>query len=357
MTEYKAKLRLVTDSLRKDNGVFRASSSDEYNATWIRDNFWINLSYLKDSPEKYLQCCHTHLDFLMLYEKSYDHKLSWLIADTDVHSKNKQSRFIHPKVNFDGTEIKGLQWQFLQLDTLAYYVLMMWYGHKSYLEVFRTTEDRDIIQLVLRVIEALDICNKEYAHSWEEETSIFTSNLGLCMRALEVGYDMGFDINMEELRRIRRKFYGQFPVERNGRECDLTMLFLTAIGGIIKPVDIQNIIDNVNESLLGEYGVKRYRGDVYKPFDKTKHCIDNKQPCNGEMQWCMGLAYLAVAYIKIGQQDKAKELLDKLVDKYSDGKIPEGVNHVGDPCYNTPLGWSCAITSIAISMLGTYCYE
>lgn len=351
-TEFQQNLKTTIETLRQENGTFRASHSEEYNATWIRDNFWNNLSYLNHEPEKYLQCCHTHLDFLKLYEFNYDHKLAWLIREPDVYGE-RSKRFIHPKVNFDGTEIEGLQWQFLQLDTLAYYLLMFWYGVKNGLEVFRDKKDKYVVQLLIKIIEKLDICNKVYAHSWEEETAIFTSNLGLCMRALEVSYEMGFEVSTEELRRIRRKFYGQFPLERHGRECDLTLLFLTVIDGILKPIDTIDTIQQVSKNLYGEFGIKRYCGDIYKPFVREYHCCDWKQPCKEEMQWPMGYGYIAIAYAKMGEKEIAKHYIEKLYKAYPNGQVPEGVNEKGEQCVNSPLCWSCSMTSLAIDALNS----
>lgn len=350
--KYQELLQKNIEELRQENGTYRASWSEEYNATWIRDNFWCNMSNLHHNKEKYIQTAQTHLDFLKKYETEYDHKISWLIKDNNVQGKlENMRRFIHPKVNFDGTEIEGMKWNFIQLDTLPYYILMMYYGWKNGMEIFRDKEDREMIQLVIKVIEAMDICNRDFGSAWEEECSQFTSNIGLCMRALEAGYEMGFDINQEELRKIRRKFWGMFPLERHGRTCDLTLLFLCAIDGVLKPVDIDNVMENVAKELHRDYFCCRYSGDKYKPFDRTMDCNDHRQPCKGEMQWCMSAGYLAITCCKINNNSSAKHYIDKLVELYPDGLIPEGINEKGEPCVNSPLCWSMAMASLGIDAI------
>lgn len=329
------------DSLRQPNGVFRASWSEHYNATWIRDNYWNAQPYLYMNPEKYMQTCHTHIDFLKKWENEYDGKLSWMIRDPNF--EGNEHRFIHPKVNFDGSEIDGLKWQFLQIDTLAYILLLLYGGQKRHLQVFRDNSDREIVQLLLRALEGLDFCNKVFAHSWEEELGIFTSNLGLIMRALEGSYEMGLKTNSEVLRKTRRKFYGQFPYERTGRDWDLTLLFLCAIDKLLEPIDVSGIIQGVEGNLVRERGVLRYVGDIYKPFSHGK--------CENEMEWCMGFGYLAIAHTKLGNREKALGYLEKLMEMYPKGRIPEGVNHLGVPCDNTPLAWSISITLLAIQNL------
>lgn len=338
---YANKLFKVLYSLRQPNGVFRASSSEHYNATWIRDNYWNSQPYLITNLEKYLQTCHTHIDFLHLWENGYDNKISWLIKNPDL--KGREYCFIQPKVNFDGTEIDGLNWQFLQIDTLAYILLLLYQGHSKNLEVFRNESDKAIVQLLITALEGLDFCNVTFAHSWEEELGIFTSNLGLIMRALECAYEMGFNIDSEVLRKTRRKFYGQFPFERTGRDWDLTLLFLASIDDILKPVDTNNILNGIETNLLREYGVIRYKEDIYKPF--------NKITCDTEMEWCMGLAYLSLINFKQGNHSKGLHYLNSLIDRYPDGNIPEGVNCYGEPCDNTPLAWSVAITLLATQEL------
>lgn len=341
--QYQFNLINVLEDLRQENGVFRASSSKHYNATWIRDNYWNSQPYLNLDPMKYLQTCQTHIDFLLKWENEYDNKISWLIKDPDL--TGREHRFIHPKVNFDGSEIKGLKWQFLQIDTLAYFILMFFNGYINGLPVFRNSEDREIVQLLITALEGLDFCNKNYAHSWEEELGIFTSNLGLITRALEVAYDMGFQVNREILRKARRKFYGQFPYERTGRDWDLTLLFLGAVDGILKPIDIDEIVEGIEGNILKNHGVIRYKNDIYKPFSNVN--IKPKE----EMQWCMGLSYLSIIHTKRRNIEKGKYYLDLLLNKYPDGIIPEGVNEKGEPCDNTPLAWSVSMTLLAIQAL------
>lgn len=339
--DYRNKLFSVLDSLRQPNGVFRASQSEEYNATWIRDNYWCNLSYLDLYPQKYLQTCRTHLDFLHKWEREYDNKISWLIKDTELYKQ--PSRFIQPKVNFDGSEIKGLQWNFLQADTLAYLVLMMYYGYKNNMNVFRNQDDIKVFQILIDATLVLKLYDKEMGASWEEELACFTSNIGLILRALECAYEMGFDVDYTEITKYRLKFYSQFPYERTGRDWDLTLLFLCATDGILKPIDVEQVLKGIHTNLEREYGVIRYNNDIYKPFRNST--------CNNEMQWQMGFGYLALIYGKCNNKKVCKDYIDKLMNKYTDGNIPEGCNELGESCYNVPLAWSVSMCIQAINTL------
>ena len=330
----------ILDKLRKENGVFRASASEAYNATWIRDNYWCNRAYLKKYPEKYLQTCQTHLDFLLKWEREYDNKISWIEKDPDLY--RQPSRFIHPKVNFDGSEIEGLEWQFLQLDTIPYLILMMYHAQEAGLNPFTSLEDRVVVQKLINALEAIGYWENDMAHSWEEERAIFTSNLGLCIRAIEASYEMGFEINHSKLRKARLKFWEQFPFERDGRDWDLSLLFICAIDGLLKPVDIEEIVFGVQMELEREHGVIRYKGDEYKPFSQE---VD----CPTEMEWQMGFGYLAYIYASLGYKEVANVYLDKL--KVWGANIPEGTNDKGQPCLNSPLAWSVAMAASAQNLL------
>lgn len=342
--QYKEILMGKLNMMRKDNGVFRAALSTHYDACWIRDNYWCNMSYLEEYPELYLQTCHTHLDFLHMYENDYDHKLSWLLKDPDVGHWNNY-RYIHPKVNFDGTEIEGMAWNTLQLDSFpAYYLLMIYQGWKKGLSVFRNDEDKKVVQLCVKILEKLDISNRELCHSWEEINRVFTSNLGLCIKVLEGCYEMGFDVDREELKKIRSKFNDQFPFECKDRDWDFTLLFICVLDDFLSPIQIEDIVQGVTVNLEREHGVIRYINDVYKPFNDGIECRE-------EMQWKMAFGYLSIIYSKMGMTDVAKQYLDKIVMDYPDGDIPEGVNELNQDCYNKNLAWSISMTIQAINKL------
>ncbi|MGL5690749.1 MAG: hypothetical protein ACRDD8_07995, partial [Bacteroidales bacterium] len=315
--------------------------SEHYNATWLRDNYWCNMAYLNNDIEKYMQTCRTHINFLHKWENEYDSKISWLSKDTDVHKM--PSRFIHPKVNFDGSEIKGLDWQFLQADSLFYIIIMLYNGWKYDSGIIANLEDRNVVQKLVDAIMKLDIPKKNLAHSWEEELACFTSNLGLGIKAINCAYEMGFEINHNVLKEYRLKFYSQFPYERSGREWDLTLLFLCVIDGILEKADIEEVLKGVHLNLEREYGVIRYKDDIYKPFESIS--------CDTEMEWQMGFGYMALIYGRMGNKNMAMYYIDKLISRYPNGRIPEGTNNIGLYCDNTPLAWSVAMCIQAIDIL------
>ena len=96
----------------------------------------------------------------------------------------------------------------------------------------------------------------------------------------------------------------------------------------------------------------RFRGDVYRPCDRSLNCNDWRQPCDGEMEWCMSGGYLAIIFAKQGDLNMAKHYIEKLIDMFPDGAIPEGIcGGTLTPCVNTPLCWSMAMASLGIDAI------
>ena len=351
---YQQKLLNIIDGMRRENGTYIAAPSEDYkNWTWIRDGFYINLSNLYHDFGKYTQMCHTYFDFLKKYEYDYGNKLTWLAKNKDFHSNIENMRhFVHPRVHPDGSE-NDQNWAFNQGDTLAYYILTIWYAYREIgEEIFRDSEDKRMLQLLVDGIENLDIIHQPFSTSWEEPAFVSASNIGLNMRALEVAYKMGLRVDASKLREIRKGFYDLFPYESKDRSCDLTLLFLCALDGILEDIDIDDILNNVAKELHGVNFLIRYKNDTFKPFDRNKDVNDPTQPCVNEPEWCMSAGYLAITYAKQGQIEIAKHYIDKLIELFPDGRIPESIEGCsGRKCLNSPLTWSCAITSVAIDYL------
>jgi phosphorylase kinase alpha/beta subunit len=94
------------------------------------------------------------------------------------------------------------------------------------------------------------------------------------------------------------------------------------------------IIENLVYHLEREKGVLRYKFDAY--YNK------NPDGYSEEAEWCFGLSWLAIAYKRLGDDEKAKEYLDKATATVTvEGKIPElYFSHSDKANENTPLGWS-----------------
>lgn len=115
---------------------------------------------------------------------------------------------------------------------------------------------------------------------------------------------------------------------------------------------------NIETRLLRDRGVIRYEGDTYfniasreshEMFDSLYHPKWEGWPKLNEMQWTFGLAYLAMIYMKRGEDGAAKLCIDQIINDSEDLEIPEGyyaLTKIANE--NKPLGWAVALTIVAI---------
>jgi len=100
-------------------------------------------------------------------------------------------------------------------------------------------------------------------------------------------------------------------------------------------------LENVEYHLQKERGVIRYKGDRY--YNK------NTDSTSEEAEWTFGLAWLAIIYEKMGNKDKAQELIKDLIAIDTPEGLPE-LYFSNSPEYNenTPLGWSESLFVVAL---------
>jgi len=104
----------------------------------------------------------------------------------------------------------------------------------------------------------------------------------------------------------------------------------------------QEIVLNLEYHLTKDKGVMRYKFDAY--YNK------NTDGYSEEAEWCFGLSWLAIAYKQLGNEQKAREYLQKATATITeDGKIPElYLSHSSEANENTPLGWSESMYVVAL---------
>jgi len=68
-----------------------------------------------------------------------------------------------------------------------------------------------------------------------------------------------------------------------------------------------------------------------------------------EAEWIFGFLFLGLAHYKVGNIEKAKYYLDKVLTKYPDGSIPElCFAHTDIPNDNKNLCWAIALAIILL---------
>lgn len=333
--DYKVKLFNELEKSKVNDLFVACYSSDGYYSCWFRDCYFIVKAYLNNDNEQYTRTTHKILDVLKKFEHKY-HKFSEFIKDP---SDLSCWRLLH--VKFDPVTIDEIYkpWNHLQRDSNALILMMIIDGLDNGLNIIRDDSDREIIQLFVDYI--LKIGNCEDASSWEENNHVRLSSIALTIKALKEIQKYGFIVDNDFVEESERLYYELFPFEHVGRKVDLTLLYLPYFD-ITNELETKMILFNVEKTLLKNKGVLRYVGDQYY----MERGI--------EAPWSFGLSFLSIAYFKLGYIEVAEHYIDKLIELYPDGRIPELLIGGERPNENTPLSWSVSVQSQAIDKVLEY---
>jgi len=279
------------------NGLYPATTSKQnpdMQYFWIRDNYWIYKSGISQQSigEAFATIVRKH-----------EHKIKCTINSRPCH----EWEYIHPRYSENLEELDG-EWGWIQNDCVG-----------NLLEVLTLEGFEDEAELVFRYIKENNLYGVEGYGFWEDEKKIHGSSLAALYRGVSCFQPQGWE---------RVKYQEQVMEIMRGKERvdlqDLTVLW---------PVQVVNddlrkqIVYRVQEEILGEYGVKRYKGD-----DWNGECFEGVV----EPEWPIGLAYL---YLITGEE-RFRSRLRELRDCF--GCLPESFIE-GEPNCNKPLIWSEAL--------------
>lgn len=339
----KTKLYVNLKGLRLDNGLYIASTGDYYrNYCWLRDCFYESLPSLTLEPELYKQTYHTILDYLKMIEKKYK-KFSSIIENPNPKDAY---RYLHARISATTFDEVHEHWQNKQNDICGELLYGISLGENKGLDIIRNYDDIHIINLMIKYLQALEYWKDFDSSLWEEDEGNRSSSIGACVAGLTAIKNLNNPniIIPEHLIMKGKIVLSQLlPNETKYRDVDMALLSLIYPFNIVTEEQRDKILYNVENKLLREYGCLRYIGDYYFNADYG-NLIGN------EAQWSLGDLYLANIYIDMGNIEKGKYHLHRVLSKCPDGNIPElYVNSIAN-C-NTPLGWSNSLAILALQKL------
>lgn len=353
--EIKDKLYKINNSLRLDNGLYVASLGEHYrNFCWWRDIFYQSLPTFKKSPELFVQTYHTFLDYLIKYE----HKIDYLTNNPYDYNNHTA---LHPRIYPDLSEITA-NWGNKQGDAIFLMMFGIGIGLEKKLEIIRNKKDKEVVQKVIIMYETMEYWKMSGNDAWEEHDDVHSHAIGAGLSALKKLKKVGFVVNDSKLKLAQNALNELLPKETIYRDCDLAQLQLIYPLNIINKTQREEILDNIESTLLRKNGVIRYVGDTYFNL-ASEHSFNThnslyypsikNQLIGNELEWTFGLAYLSIIYKKMGFELVSKTYLDTILERVSDDfMIPEGYySKTNIKNENTPLGWSVALTIIAIEEL------
>jgi GH15 family glucan-1,4-alpha-glucosidase len=341
----------ILDKYKTKKGAFLASASSDYSKVWLRDSMYIAMAYIDKTCNTFERAVQAHLDYFRQYE--------WKL---DIHVKQQPIlwyEFMH--IRYSAHDMKEIdqEWAHVQLDAYSSLLWSIGMGIKKGKKMLRDEKDREIVQKIVQYLDTLEYWRLLESGAWEEGRELRLSSLGACVASLEVISDVVF-VSAELIANGYRSLYSLYPNETPTRKADLFQLTLIYPYNILPRPMAQLIIHNVEEELLREKGVIRYKYDNY--FSTLEKEFGRHQPPEfydqTEPHWVFGLSFLALSHMTLGNLEKGKEYIDrteKLV--LENGNIPE-LYYAGDykdehgNNYNTnnPLCWAISMHIQAIEM-------
>lgn len=331
------------NNLRKlttPTGLFLASSKNVetgYDKAWLRDNVYEALAFEYAGEWDVVQkTYHTLLD---IFDKHID-KINWATTNKPFESW----QFIHARYNPETLEEFWESWGNKQHDAVGAVLYKLADFEIKGKSVLRDKKDRRTVQTLIYYI-----CNVEYWHDadsgmWEEAEEVHASSIGAVLAALKLWKEVGtMDVDQDAIDRGQAALDALLPRESESKFTDLALLSLVYPYNVVSHDMAATIVENLVYHLAKDRGVMRYKFDAY--YNK------NVDGYSEEAEWCFGLSWLAVAYKKLGNHEKAKEYLDKATATVTpDGKIPElYFSHTAEANENNPLGWSESMYVVALA--------
>ena len=339
---FEQKIEHHIGNLRKlltPSGLFLASSNEVstgYDKAWLRDNVYEALAFEYaghwDVVEKDY---HALLD---IFDKHID-KINWATTNKPFESW----QFIHARYNPETLEEFWESWGNKQHDAVGAVLFKLADFEQKGHSMLRNDQDRKTVQTLIHYI-----CNVEYWHDadsgmWEENEEVHASSIGAVVAALKKWQEIGtMDIDQDAIDRGVDALKNLLPRESENKFTDLALLSLIYPYEVVDVDMAQQIVDNLTYHLEKEHGVLRYKFDAY--YNK------NEDGYSEEAEWCFGLSWLAIAFKYLGDDEKAKEYLEKATKTITrDGKIPElYLSNSDEYNENTPLGWSESMYVVAL---------
>lgn len=340
--EFDRRVQRHLNNLRRlltPRGLFLASHNEVgtgYDKAWLRDNVYEALAFeYAGEWEVVERAYHALLD---IFDKHID-KINWAVTNKPFESW----QFIHARYNPETLEEFWESWGNKQHDAIGAILYKLAEFELNGHSMLRNTQDYRTVQTLIYYI-----CNVEYWHDadngmWEEAEEVHASSIGAVVAGLKKWKEVDvMDVDDDAIYRGENALKGLLPRESESKFTDLALLSLIYPYNIVEQDMARQIIENMVYHLEKEHGVMRYKFDRY--YNK------NEDGYSEEAEWCFGLSWLAIAYKRLGNDEKAHEYLKKAEGTITkDGTIPElYLSHSNEYNENTPLGWSESMYVVAL---------
>lgn len=331
----------ILESLRLKNNLYLASSSNDYHYVWLRDSFYEVMPYLELDSDEYERTYHRILDILNDYAFKFN----------PIYMKKPDTvaDYIHPRYCEEGKEIP-VEWGNAQNDATGAILYGIAKGEKFGKKIIRNEVDRKTVQNLVWYLNTCRYWEDLDNGMWEENRELHMSSVGACLAGLYeikgIVYVPDFLIEAGQV-----AISSLFPKESLTKDFDLAQLSLIYPYNLLSNVQTKIIVEQVENNLLRNAGVLRYIGDSYynSALEDTRK-LPNSFYVGKEAEWTMGIPWLALCYIRLGDQKKAEYYIRQAESLMLEGsKLPKlYYAHTRKENINNPLGWSNALYIMAV---------
>jgi len=314
----------ILRGLQHDSGLFSASSlnvNTGYNKAWIRDCIYESLGFeAVKSWGEVIKTFQALLDVL----KKHENKIDWAIKNKPTEAYQYIHARYHPKTFEEFFE----EWGNKQNDAIGALLFKISHLELQGIKVLRGEADKRILQKIVHYLESIEYWNDKDNGMWEENEEVHASSVGACVAGLKMASKI-VDVKPDLIKKGEQTLKKLLPRESKTKDADLALLSLIYPYNVVDKKTAKSILRNVEIKLVREKGVIRYKDDEY--YNE-----------NGEAEWTMGLAWLAIIYRQLKMPDKYALYMRKCVAAINEkGELPElYFANSNTHNENSPLGWA-----------------
>jgi GH15 family glucan-1,4-alpha-glucosidase len=329
----------ILEGLKYDTGLFAASRKDVgtgYDKSWLRDNFYECLAF--EVLGDYATVEKTYNAILAIFLK-HEGKIDHAIATKPKYPYE----YIHPRYHPETFDEFWDEWGNKQHDQIGAILFMIGELETKYRRMILDNDDKiRIVQKLVNYLESIRYWEDPDNGIWEYEEEVHASSIGACVAGLEsINRLACINVPPELIKTGKETLNNILPRESQKRFVDLALLSLIYPYNIVNAQQRKQILENVEYLLLKERGVIRFKNDYY--YNK------NPDGYSEEAEWTFGLSWLAIIYEHMGDKEKAKVFIDKMLKAQTARGVPElYYSHTDKPNENTPLGWAESLFIVAL---------
>ena len=329
----------ILKGLQTKKGLFLASKKGVetgYDKSWLRDNFYETIAFETIGDWETVE--KTYRAILTVFLK-YEEKI-----DLAIKNKPKASfEYIHARFNPENFEEFWEEWGNKQNDAVGcilYRLGELEINQKR--SVIKTNDHVRIVNKLVKYLESIEYWHDRDSGIWEMDEEIHSSSVGACVAGLKsISQVPKIEVPIILINKGEKALESLLPRESDKIFIDLALLSLIWPYMVVNEKQKEVILNNVEYHLKKEKGVIRYKGDSYYN--------NNPDGISEEAEWTFGLSWLAIIYEKLGNKEKAQELIKDLIAIDTPNGMPElYFSNSSEYNENTPLGWSESLFIVAL---------